>query len=59
MRSRTRENGFKLEESRLKLDMRKKFFSVRPRTGLSNEIGNAPSLKVFKARLDGASSNQV
>ncbi|KFU84484.1 hypothetical protein M959_03733, partial [Chaetura pelagica] len=55
-------NGSKLEEGRFRLDIRKKFFSVRvvrhwhrfPR-----EAVDAPSLEVFKARLDGVLSNLV
>ncbi|KFR03718.1 hypothetical protein N306_03065, partial [Opisthocomus hoazin] len=55
-------NGCKLKEGRLRLDIRKKFFTMRvvkhwhrfPR-----EAVDAPSLKVIKARLDGALSNLV
>ncbi|KFQ27712.1 hypothetical protein N332_13528, partial [Mesitornis unicolor] len=55
-------NGFKLEEGRFRLDIRKKFFTVRvvrhwPR--LPREAVDAPSLAVFKARLDGALGNLV
>ncbi|KFQ23855.1 hypothetical protein N332_14477, partial [Mesitornis unicolor] len=55
-------NGFKLEEGRFRLDIRKKFFTVRvvrhwPR--LPREAVDAPSLEVFKARLDGALGNLV
>ncbi|KFR10854.1 hypothetical protein N306_07632, partial [Opisthocomus hoazin] len=55
-------NGFKLQEGRFRLDIRKKFFTMRvmrhwPR--LPREAVAAPSLAVFKARLDGALSNLV
>ncbi|KFR07777.1 hypothetical protein Y956_12160, partial [Nipponia nippon] len=55
-------NGFKLKEGRFSLDIRKKFFTmrlVRHWNGLPREAVNAPSLEVFKARLDGALSNLV
>ncbi|KFR02830.1 hypothetical protein N306_11750, partial [Opisthocomus hoazin] len=55
-------NGPKLKEGRFRLDIRKKFFTMRvvkhwnrfPREAVA-----APSLAVFKARLDGALSNLV
>ena len=55
-------NGFKLEEGRFRLDIRKKFFTVRVMrhwNRLPREVVDAPSLKAFKARLDGALSNLV
>ncbi|KFQ95786.1 hypothetical protein Y956_06392, partial [Nipponia nippon] len=55
-------NGFKLKEGRFRLDIRKKFFTVRVVRHwkrLPREAVDAPSLKVFKARLDGALSNLV
>ncbi|KFR08842.1 hypothetical protein Y956_01156, partial [Nipponia nippon] len=55
-------NGFKLKEGRFRLDIRKKFFTmkvVRHWNRLSREVVDAPSLEVFKARLDGALSNLV
>ena len=57
-----RGNGFKLEESRFRLGITKKFFTVRVvrhRNRLPSEVVNAPSLEALKARLDGALSNLV
>ena len=52
---RTRGNGFKLKEGRFRLDMR----VVRHWNRLPREAVDAPSLEVFKARLDGALSSLV
>jgi len=49
-----------LEEGRFRLDIRKKFFTVRlvrHWNRLSSEVVKGPSLEAFKARLDGAVSN--
>jgi len=57
---RTRGNGSKLKEGRFRSDIRKKLFSMRvvkPWLRLPREAVAAPSLAVFKARLDGALSN--
>ena len=59
---RTRGNGFKLKEGRFTLDMRKKCFMmtvVRHWKRLPREVVDAPSLEVFKARLDGALSSLI
>ncbi|KFW72340.1 hypothetical protein AS28_00720, partial [Pygoscelis adeliae] len=55
-------NGFKLKEGRFRLDIRKKFFTmhlVRHWNRLPQEAVDAPSLEVFKVRLDGALSNLI
>lgn len=48
-------NGFKLRESKFRLDIRKEFFNVwvvRHWIRLSREVLATPSLEVFKARFD-------
>jgi len=57
-----RGNGFKLEEGRFRLDIRKKLVTVRVVrhwNRLPRETVNASSLEAFKARFDGALSNLV
>jgi len=59
---RTRGNGFQLKEGGLRLDTRKKFFTMRVREHqyrLPSEAVDAPSLETFKARLDEALRNLV
>ena len=60
--NRMRGNGFKLKKGRFRLDIRKKFFTVRVArhwNRLPREVVDALSLDMFKTRLDGALSNLV
>lgn len=48
---RTMGNGFKLKESRFKLDISKKLFPVRVVRPWNRQVLDIPSWKVLKARL--------
>ena len=57
-----RGNGFKLEEDRFRLVIRKKFFTVRVVrhwNRLPSEVVNVLSIEAFKAWLDGTLSNLI
>jgi len=59
---RMRGNGYKLKEWRLRLEFRRKFFTqrvVRHWNRLPRVAVDAPSLEVFKTRLDEALNNLV
>ncbi|KFQ15727.1 hypothetical protein N330_00903, partial [Leptosomus discolor] len=55
-------SGFKLKEGGFRLDIKKKFLTVRVVrhwNRLPREAVVVPSLAVFKARLDGTLSNLI
>ena len=56
------QNAFELEDSRFRLDFRKKFFIMRIMrhwNRLPTEVVDAPTLEAFKARQDVALNNLV
>lgn len=58
----TRSNGFKLNKGRFRLNIRKKYFTVRivkHWNRLFRYTVNAPFLRVFKDMLDGNLSNLI
>ena len=60
--NRKRGNVFKFQQGKFRLDIRKKFFTarvVRHWNRLPKEWVNAPSLVMFKARLDRALGDMV
>jgi len=60
--NRTRGYGLKLKETKFRLDIRKKFFTmkvVKHWNKLPRMLVDPPSLETFKARLDGALSNST
>ena len=60
--NRTGENAFQLEEGRFRVDIRKKFFTVRVVrhwNRLASEVVDIPYLEAFKARLDEPLSHLV
>ncbi len=59
---RTRGNGFRLKGGRFRLDIRKKYFTVRAArhwNRLPKDVVDALSLETFKARLDQALGNLI
>ncbi|KGL97461.1 hypothetical protein N301_09816, partial [Charadrius vociferus] len=56
-------NGLRLRQGRFRMDIREKFFTKRVAKHwnrlLPREVVEAPSLEVFKARLDVALGNLV
>ncbi|KAK4819573.1 hypothetical protein QYF61_008250 [Mycteria americana] len=60
--NRTRGNGFKPKKGRFRLDIRRKFSTMRVvkhGNRLPREVADAPSLEAFKVRLDRTLSNLI
>jgi len=57
--NRTRGNGFKLKEGRFRLDIRKKFFTMKMVKHWNRLPREVAPLETFKVRLDGALSNLI
>jgi len=58
----SRSNGFKLRKHRFRLDIRKKYFTIKVVKNwnrLPRKVVEAPSLETFKARVDRALSNLI
>ncbi|KAJ7397103.1 hypothetical protein BTVI_138701 [Pitangus sulphuratus] len=59
---RARSNGFKLKDGKFRLDIQKKFFTVkvvRHWHRLPREVVDDPSLAMFNTRLDGTLRNLI
>jgi len=55
----TRSTGFKLREGRFRLDIRKKFFTMRVVKHWNRDVVDTPSLETIMVRLHRALSNLI